>query len=178
MRPDPTNGDLDEAFVIEISEAQTPLRSYIWKLVGHRQDVDDILQKTNVIIWKKRMDWDPETTFLKWAYRIAYFQVKAHFRDNGRERSRLQFDDSLIDLLAKEEPHFSSSNELLDALDTCLGKMDGERRDLLIRRYEGDLSVEALAEKSGRSANGLSQMLRRSRSQLSDCIHRQLSMHT
>ncbi|WOO39382.1 sigma-70 family RNA polymerase sigma factor [Rubellicoccus peritrichatus] len=178
MQPSQTDSDLDAGYVIEISESQIPLRSYIWKFVGNRHDTDDILQNTNIILWEKRMDWDPETVFLKWAYRIAYFQVKAHFRDRGREQKRLRFDDSLLDLLAHDEPHMFSSTKLFEALDTCLGKMETTKRELLVRRYEGSTSVEDLAKEKGYSANTLSQILRRMRSRLSDCIQLQLNTST
>ena len=170
--------DIDEAFEFEITESQTLLRSYILKLTGDPHYSEDILQKTNLVIWKKRMDWDPETVFMKWAYRIAYFQVKSHFRDLGRERKRLLFDDSVLELLSQDEPRFSSSSHLMEALDSCLGKIDAQKRKIILERYEGRLSVEDLAEQQGISANGLSQLLRRIRSKLADCISAQTESAT
>lgn len=165
---------LDEAFVAEISEAQTPLRAYILKLVGNHHAAQDILQETNVILWKKRMDWDPHTVFLKWAYRVAYFQTKAHFRDQSREKQRLAFSDTLLELLAQDEPQFKSEASLHEALDHCLGKMDADKRKTLMQRYEGSESVETIADQLGQSPNTLSQNLRRLRSKLSNCIQNQI----
>ncbi|MBX2823744.1 MAG: RNA polymerase subunit sigma-24, partial [Gammaproteobacteria bacterium] len=84
------------------------------------------------------------------------------------------FDDQLLDLLAQEEPDFSERSHLLDALDSCLEKMDTEKRSLLMRRYEKTHSVEEIAEDQGYTANTLSQMLRRLRSRLSSCIEQEL----
>jgi len=119
------------------------------------------------------MDWDPETVFLKWAYRIAYFQVKAHFRDHGRSPDKYYFDEQLLELLAAEEPRFSAQGHLLDALDLCLEKMDEKKRELLMSRYEKRHTVEEIAENQGYSPNGLSKMLSRLRSSLSICIEQQ-----
>ncbi|WP_018968571.1 sigma-70 family RNA polymerase sigma factor [Rubritalea marina] len=170
----PTNDFLDQSFVSEISEAQSALRSYILKLTGNHHTAQDVLQETNIVLWQKRMDWDPTTTFLKWAYRVAYFQTKAHFRDQSREQQRLTFNDSLLDLLAKDEPQYDTEAPLQDALDHCLSKMDEEKRRLLLRRYQPDSSVEELAEETGQSANTLSQSLRRLRTKLSQCIRNQI----
>ncbi|MEM0964579.1 MAG: sigma-70 family RNA polymerase sigma factor [Verrucomicrobiota bacterium] len=165
---------LDEAFVAEISDAQTPLRAYILKLVGNHHAAQDVLQETNVILWKKRMDWDPNTLFLKWAFRVAYFQTKAHFRDQSRERKRLTFSDELIDQLALNEPNFTSEAQLQEALNHCLEKMDTDKRNALIQRYAGKYSVEEIAKQIGLNPNTLSQNLRRLRSKLSICIQSRL----
>jgi RNA polymerase sigma-70 factor (ECF subfamily) len=169
-----TDAFLDETFIAEISDAQTPLRAYIFKLVGNHHATQDILQEANVILWKKRMDWDPSTPFLKWAYRVAYFQAKAHFRDQSREKQRLTFSNELIELLAQDEPHFTLEVQLHEALDHCLSKMEETKRSVLIQRYKGKESVEDIAEKVGLSPNTFSQNLRRLRSKLSTCIKNQL----
>lgn len=164
----------DEAFLLEITESQTPLKAYIWKMVGNAHHVEDILQNTSVVLWQKRMDWDPETPFLKWAYRVAYFQTKAFLRDSAREKKRFVFNDALLDALAKDTPCFDSSEHLLDALGQCLSKLDQTKRSLLLKRYEADSNVEALATQAGYTPNALSQLLRRLRTKLSDCIAHQL----
>ncbi|ADE53642.1 sigma-70 family RNA polymerase sigma factor [Coraliomargarita akajimensis] len=165
---------LDDAFIVEISQAQVPLTAYVLKLCGNHHFAEDVLQETNVVLWKKRLDWDPATPFLKWAYRVAYFQTKAHFRDLQRDQKRLTFDNDLLDLLAEDEPQFHSMADLQDALNHCLGKMDTTKRTLLIRRYEGLDSVETIAAELEMSPNTLSQKLRRLRSRLAKCISTQV----
>ncbi|MFD2255928.1 sigma-70 family RNA polymerase sigma factor [Luteolibacter algae] len=167
------NSETDSVIVGEISKAQTPLRAYIWKLVGDRHHTDDILQETNLVIWQKRADWDSATVFLKWAYRIAYFQTKAHFRDAGRDKERLVFTDAVLETLAKDTPRFHENSALEDALEHCLEKMDSSKRSLLMQRYDGENSLETIAKLHNRQPNTLSQMLRRLRSQLSSCIEAQ-----
>lgn len=162
--------NFDEEFVTEITESQAQLRSYIWKMVGERHAMKEILQNTNLVIWRKRMDWDPSTPFLKWAYRIAYFQTKAWLRDQNRDR--LRFSNETLELLANEEP--KPQEELLSALEECLQSMDGANREILLKRYQGQHSVEELADQYSRSPNGLSQLLRRLRIKLSDCIKTQI----
>ncbi len=166
-------GSENDGFVRELTESQTALRSYIWKLAGSYHDTEDILQKTNMVIWDKRMEWDPATVFLKWAYRIAYFQARAYLRDRRRDDNRLVFDQDVLEVLASDSPHFQSMGDLQEALDVCLRKMDKRRRELLLKRYQGDYSVEDLAGEHNRTPNSLSQLLRRLRIKLADCIQEQ-----
>ncbi len=171
-----SGGDnFDEDFIREITQSQTALRSYIRKLVGDRAKCDDILQETNLVIFKKRMDWDPTTVFLKWAYRIAYFQTKAYFRDKSRAEKRIVFSEKVMETLANEPPAFETEGELRSALDRCLEQIDPVKRKLLLRRYDPGISVETLAAEHGCTPNSLSQMLRRLRASLSLCIRGQLN---
>ena len=139
---------------------------------------EDLLQKTNVILWKKRMEWDSSTVFLKWAYRIAYFQVKAHFRDQQRERQRLVFDDDVLDLLAEGGVQFEAMDTLQEALARCLRRMDQKKRRWLLERYQSETAVEDLAVKYNYLPNAFSQMLRRLRVKLSKCIQDELDSGT
>jgi len=166
---------LDNEFVGEITESQTALRSYIWKMVGDYHCTEDVLQKTNVVLWNKRMEWDPTTVFLKWAYRIAYFQVKAYCRDRRREQGRMFFDHDVLDVLAHDTPRFESMGDLQQALADCLQKMDKKKRDLLLKRYQKDCSLEEMARKQNCTPNSLAQHLRRLRIKLSHCIQKRLS---
>ena len=169
-----TDSFLNEAFVAEISESQLPLNSYILKLVGNYHHAKDILQETNLVLWKKRMDWDPETPFLKWAYRVAYFQTKGYFRDQKREKSRLSFSDELLELLSQDLPDDDREVELQEAFECCLKQIDHKKREALIERYKGESSVEDLASRYNQSPNTFSQSLRRLRSNLSKCIETKL----
>jgi len=173
MTPNPENTE-DEAFLLEITESQTLLKAYVWKMVGNAHHVEDVLQNTNIVLWQKRMEWDPETPFLKWAYRVAYFQTKAFLRDRAREKKRFVFNDDLLDSLAKDTPRFQDSQDLMDALGQCLSKLDQGKRSLLLKRYEDGSNVETMANDAGYKPNALSQLLRRLRSKLSDCITHQL----
>ena len=55
-------------------------------------------------------------------------------------------------------------------MNQCLGKLDNQDRSLLLERYQGELSVDQLAQREGISPNTLSQKLLRLRHQLLICI--------
>jgi len=144
--------ELESAFVIEIAQSQPMMRSYLAKLLANSISTDDVLQEANKILWIKRADWDPETAFLKWAYRICYFQAKAEPRDETpRERER--------------------------ALLGCLRKLRSDDREVLLRRYQSGESIDQLAVDLGVAANTLSQRLRRIRIRLHDCVQRNLKAY-
>lgn len=166
------NEDFDEHVVREITQNQKILSRYIHRSVLKAHAVDDILQEVNTIVWKKRAHWDPETPFLKWAYRIAFFQIKAYQRDLGREKKRY-ISDEVLDLIAEEEPEKDINSE--HTISTCLEKLPTEQRELIQLRYYQEISVQNIAENKGLKANHISQKLRRIRLALFNCLKRNRS---
>jgi RNA polymerase sigma-70 factor (ECF subfamily) len=164
--------DTESLFVAELTKAQVKMRIYLAKLLANSPSTDDVLQECNKVLWVKRDDWDPETIFLKWAYRVCFFQVKAYFRNQSREK--LVFNDELLDILGKEYPDQNNPKDREIAMNQCLGKLDNQDRSLLLERYQGELSVDQLAQREGISPNTLSQKLLRLRHQLLICIQANL----
>ena len=60
-------------------------------------------------------------------------------------------------------------------LGECLKKLADEHRRLITRRYEPGGSVNELAAEQGKAPKAVSEMLRRIRSSLLDCIERTLA---
>ncbi len=166
------SNDQDSRFVDELTKAQGKMRAYVAKLLGNSPATDDVLQECNKLLWIKREDWDPQTTFLKWAYRVCYFQSMAHCRDKSREK--LIFNPELLEMMGREKPddHSHSDREL--AMERCLEQLQEESRSLLLDRYRKEKSVEQIARRLGITANALSQKLLRLRCKLHACVERNL----
>ena len=89
-----------ERFVEHLTSSQPGLYAYITSLMGDRENAKDVLQETNLVLWRKAAEFDEGLSFAAWSSRIAHFQVLAWFRDRGRHRRR--FREDLIEVLAAE----------------------------------------------------------------------------
>jgi RNA polymerase sigma-70 factor (ECF subfamily) len=161
-----------ESLVDQLTRHQSSLFHYILSLIPDRAAAEDILQETNLVLWRKAAEFDPTLPFMPWACRIALFQVKAHRRDQARDRH--VFDDDVLDQLAGEAPTSADPRPLEIALRDCLGRLPAKQRDLILARYQPGASVDSLAESIGLTANALSQSLFRIRRALAECLDRQL----
>ena len=159
-------------FVNELTKAQPKMRGYVAKLLANSPSTDDVLQECNKLLWVKRTDWDPDTIFLKWAYRVCYFQAMAYCRDKSREK--LIFNPELIEMMREENPDEHTHSEREVAMEQCLSKLKEPSREILLERYRNNLSVEQMAEREGLTANALSQKLLRLRYKLQHCIQENL----
>ena len=161
----------EDRFVELLTGAQQPLHAYLLCVLGPDSSVDDVLQSTNVDLWKKRNEYDFERPFLPWAYRFAYFRVLDYRKQQAR--SRLLFDDSLLDTV---HDHFLQSSQysknLSDAMDDCMAKLTQEQTDLLAKRYKGGHSLVEMAAMAAKSPGSIAKRLFRIRRSLLECIER------
>ena len=64
-----------EAFVSLLTDAQPAIRLYVASLMAGCPDVDDVVQETNTLLWRKREEFEPGTPFKAWAFSVARYQV-------------------------------------------------------------------------------------------------------
>jgi RNA polymerase sigma-70 factor, ECF subfamily len=163
-----------EQFVQQLTLQQRRLYGYILTLMGGSSDADEVLQETNLTLWRKSAEFQPGTNFGAWAFRTAYFEVLAFRKRTARDR--LSFEPEVIERLADESlsimEQFESRRE---ALSACLAKLRERDRELLLLRYRADTPVEAIAEQVGRSVQAVYQALYRIRGSLSLCMRRAMA---
>lgn len=159
-----------------IASHQAALHRYILSLLPDRSLADDVLQETNLVLWRKAADYDPERPFLAWAFGVARHQVMAARRDAGRDRH--VFNDQLVEILAEEHPLHDSTGPMQEALESCLNQLPHQQRELILARYEPGASVQELAKERSKTPGALSILLLRIRKVLEDCIERKLGPST
>ena len=160
----------DEKFIEEqLTENQQFLYAYIMKRVANADLAKDILQESNVVIWKKRAEFKPGTKFTSWMLTIAHFQVLAALKKIGREP--LVFGDDIIVAQEKESDY---RQRRIQALEECMADVSPENRELIKIRYSGEKSVGDIASEENKSVNAISKILHRCRMALSKCISQKL----
>jgi RNA polymerase sigma-70 factor (ECF subfamily) len=156
-------------FLQLITEFQGRLFGFVLAMLGDVDQANEVLQETNLVLWRKSDDFKIGSDFKAWSFRVAHFQVMAfrqrHYRD------RLIFDDDLIEQIARDA---SKQDEMyqqrVDRLENCVAKLSERKREVLCRFYENDESLEAIAETLKRTANAVGQMLFRIRKSLIACV--------
>src|SRR5580658_8631053 len=88
------------AMVRLITNAQPTLYRFIRSLLPDANAAQDVLQETNLVLWRKSDEFRDKVNFMGWAFTIARYQVLAYRRDSSREQR--MFDQSLFDELADE----------------------------------------------------------------------------
>ncbi|QNN23479.1 sigma-70 family RNA polymerase sigma factor [Planctomycetales bacterium ZRK34] len=162
-----------EHFVTQLTAAQTAIYAYIMSLLPDRAAAEDLLQETNLTLWRKADTFEPGTNFVAWACQIAQYKVMTHRRTMARDRH--VFSEQTIQRLTQRlDADTTPANAQRDALLACLNKLSTQQRDMLRQRYEPDGSVQRIARQLDRPVGSISQTLYRIRAMLADCITKTL----
>jgi RNA polymerase sigma-70 factor (ECF subfamily) len=160
-------------FIAQVTRAQRTLHAFILSMLRNAADADDVLQETNIVLWRKAAEFDPTRPFTPWAMRVAQLQSLAFLKK--KQRSKVAFDDELLTLIAEEAiAEAPESDARRVALSACLQKLTAEQGALVAQRYEPGGSVNEIAEQRGTTPKAISEMLRRIRQALLVCIERSL----
>lgn len=166
-------GPDDRDFGRLFAQYQPRIYGFIRSLVPNRSDAEDVLQDTASILWQKFGEFQPNSDFLAWAFRVARYEV-LHFRQR-QKRNVLQFSERFIDAVGGDL--MAESSRLGDVerfLAECVERLSAADHALFAMRYQSDVTTKSLAEKLGRPASTLYDSVNRIRRALTDCVDRSL----
>ncbi len=160
-----------DLFVQLIMANHDHLQRYIFTLLPHEQDAQDVMQEVCLTLSRKFAEYDRTRPFFPWACGFAYLQVLKH-RDRSPRRTVLLPVD-VVELVAREreadEPVLA---ERLEALERCLAKLGRADRDLIKARYIDRISPDVIAQRLAVSRRTTFRNLDRVRRLLFDCVSR------
>jgi RNA polymerase sigma-70 factor (ECF subfamily) len=163
-----------EEFIRLLGGAHGLLLRYVLSLVGNRHDAEDVVQRAGLTMWRRFATFEPDSDFIAWATTVAFYEVRNFQRATGR--SRLKFDDELLQVLAAERAiEVRESNPRREALETCLEKLDAAARGLVDAIYHEGTEVAALAARHGQAVQTIYNRLSFIRRALADCVRRRLA---
>lgn len=175
--PDPeisNHGD-PRQFIGLLVENERRIYAYIRTLLGNSADAEDVLQDASMVMWDKFQEFDPNSNFIAWSFKIAYFTAQ-NFR-RQQVRSKVLFSNSLFDVIAEKTiamaPTLDRRHELLNG---CIEKLSPSDRELLRLRYDLESSIESTAKQSGRSIPAVYKALSRMRAGLFACVNRAMAL--
>jgi len=176
MNSDPTTSepaDSHEDFLRLWTHHEPELRAFVRSCCPRAQEVDEVMQEVSVVAWRKFSSLDDSKAFGPWACMIARYELLMARRRFARDR--LVLAEDVVKLLAEEgADEMSLRHRQLEVLDSCIGKLPRERRELALAAYSRDTSIRDLAAQMGRTEGALYQLLARIRKQLFECMNNSL----
>lgn len=158
-----------DEFVVLITGVQARLYAYVLSLLGDPHQAADVVQETNLVLWRKADQYKPGTDFVAWACSVAHFQVLAFRQKTGRDR--LVFDDLLLaDLAEKAAERTELFDSRLRALFDCMKRLTERQRALFRRHYADGQSIRDMADTGGETPGAITQAMFRARLALLKCV--------
>ena len=161
-----------EAFVQLFARHTPGLRSFVRTMLPNWDDVEEVIQETSLVLWRKFPEFEPDTNFLAWACGIARYEVLKYRRKMARDR--LVFDEDLLDLIADDSLQRSARSEQeRRSLAHCMDALEPDQRRLVQACYAGE-SIKSVAEGLERTPTSVYKALNRTRGWLLDCIENRI----
>jgi RNA polymerase sigma-70 factor (ECF subfamily) len=166
-----------EEFVRLFVAHEGQVRAFLRSLLPSWSDVDEVMQETSLVAWRKFDRFERGTNFIAWVTTIARFEALDHLRRRGREH--LMFSEAVADLLAEEAaPERDVLEQQRRALERCLTKLGDTQRELLLLSYQPGARLHEVAARAGRSVQGHYKSVQRLRSRLLACIEGEMKRDT
>ena len=169
------SGDLHtDAFIRMLTDHQVDLQAFIMSSLGNYPDTLDVLQLTNIALWKKAAQFQPGAPFLPWALTVAKFEVLAFMRVRRRDRHTFNSEvvELMVDVAAERSGEATARGQ---ALRECIKQLPEPSREFLSVRYAHDHSIKQVAEKTGRSVDAVKSLYLRIRRVLERCVERKVA---
>lgn len=174
----PGKGISADEFVKLLVCCERRVRVFVATLHPHSHDIDEVVQETSLVAWKKFAGFrytseGPEDAFVRWLCSIARFELNNLRRKRGH--AELAFDDGLLDKLTDQ--YFIDSDRLEGrhlALQDCMQRLRPRDQEIVKRRYQLGVSVRDLAAHAGRTVDAIYKSLTRIRGSLLVCIERRM----
>ncbi|VAX41823.1 hypothetical protein MNBD_PLANCTO02-573 [hydrothermal vent metagenome] len=156
------------------TQYQRRLYLHILSQVASPVDAEEVLQETNVVIWRKYHQFEMGTNFWAWVCQISNYET-LRFRSR-KHRDKLRFSDQFVELIAEEaEQTAELTEQRLAALSNCMKKLREKDRQIIQMRYAPGANGKSTAETLGRPINSFYQSLGRIRRALLECIQREIT---
>jgi RNA polymerase sigma-70 factor (ECF subfamily) len=167
------SADQGEAFVRLLLKHEPLVRSFLRGLLPTWNDVDEVIQEASLVAWRKFSDFQEGTAFGGWFLTIARFEALKHRRRAAR--TPLVFADDVWDLLADEAVDNDAPQIHRRHLEACLGKLQPEKRNALLKAHAPGVVMREVAMQSGKSEQAFYKAIQRSRALLLDCVSKSLA---
>lgn len=165
---------IDQQAIQLITEVQLGLYRYLSALVFSYEEIEEIRQETNMVLWRKRDQFGNIENFHAWARRVAYLEVLTWRRQKGRAPQLL--DDDVLETIAETGVQKATiSEDRSAALMHCIERLSEKDLSILQMRYQKEMTSIAIGKHCSRSADGIRQSLLRIHRTLGKCIKRRLA---
>jgi len=167
--------DSDEELVLQVlqGDAQSygrlveryerPVFNLLFRFCRSELEAADLSQEVFLCVYERLASFDHRRKFFPWLYTLAMNKGRDWQRGNSRQRRKLnelQWDKPAIDT-GSEQEHQLLVQEEIDGLYGALDTLVDETRELVLLRYQQELSIRDLSEIFGLSESAVKMRIAR-----------------
>lgn len=159
-----------------VSRYQKKLFSYIYRLIGNKEEAEDLLQNVFLKVYKYCDNFDTERKFSSWIYRIAHNEAVNYIK-----RKSIKKFISLEDFVsskdrietktdAKSPMEVWIGKELRKEMEDALKKLPDKYKEVLEMRYFSEKSYEEIGKVLKKPVNTVGTLINRAKDRLEKVV--------
>ena len=163
-----------DAFAALYNATAPKLYGLVLRMVRRRHVADDLLQDVYTRIWERAGDFDPRKgSPMAWMGTIARNRTLDALRQSASRIAPAGSDGEIQEVAATDMSPLEAlqQSEDLKRLMECLGKLDAERREIVLLAYRDGFSRNDLSRRFGHPVGTIKTWLYRSLVQLRACLN-------
>lgn len=156
---------------------QKKLFTYLYHLVGNREETEDILQNVFVKVYNNIQSFDTKRKFSSWIYRIAHNEA-INFLKKRNKRRFVSWEDIVaskdkLETKSDEKTPMENwiSKEVREEVQGALDKLPRKYREVLVLRYFLDKSYGDIGEILKKPVNTVGTLINRAKKKLLQVIN-------
>ncbi len=137
------------------------------RMLGNRQDAEDVMQETCLKIWREAPRWKPQAKFSTWLYRV----VLNACLDRKRQVFPAMTDE--LDEVIDEQPMAEDvmiEKQRSERVKSALQQLPDRQRAAVVLNYYEEMSNQDAADSMGVALGAYQQLLFRAKQKLRDYL--------
>lgn len=171
--PQTERTDDAERFVQLLLEHEPRVRAFLRGLLPTWEDVDDVLQESGLVAWRKFAEFEEGTAFGGWFLTIARYEALTHRRKLAK--TPMVFTEEVWDRIAEDALEADTSKAYRQHLQACLQNMTPDKRELILRVHSPGVVTRDVASQFGKSEQAFYKMIQRLRTVLVNCVAKRIA---
>lgn len=165
-----------EAYKELFTRYQKKLFTYIFHLIGNKDEAEDILQNVFSKTYRNIENFDTSRKFSSWIYRIAHNE-SVNFLKKRSKRHTVSWDDITT---SKDKLDTATNDELIEdkwmhqeiirEVDEAIGKLSEKYQKVLKLRYFQEYSYEEIGIMLGKPVNTIGTLINRAKKNLLEIV--------
>lgn len=165
-----------EAYREVVARYQKRLFVYLYRLVGSREEVEDLLQNVFAKAYRNIGSFDTSRKFSSWIYRIAHNEAVNFLKRKSKKKFV-----SLEDMVTSKDKLEASDDgqepvqawlrkETKEEVDAALAKLPPKYRQVLEMRYFSEYTYETIAKTLEKPVNTVGTLINRAKKKLLEVV--------
>jgi len=155
-----------------IERYQGKLFAYIYRLVGDKEEAEDLLQDVFIKSYRNLSSFDVERKFSSWIYRIAHNEAVNYIKRKSLKRfiswESITATKDKLEMSSVEEGADKAwlRKETEKEVDDAIEQLPLKYRQVLLLRYFSDKSYEEISDILGKPVNTVGTLIKRAKNKL------------